>query len=133
MTSPAWSRYGSPLSGPRTLPGDEESEFFRPLVRDEVLGGGVELACVRDAGGRVAGFLGAAGGKIEMPFVDPPFHGRGIGRRLVGHAVGAWSSTAVDVNEQNKDAVGFYLRLGFEVVQPREASASTAVTPTACG
>jgi putative acetyltransferase len=90
--------------------------FFRPLVR-EAFPQMAELVCVRDGGGEVVGFLGAAEGKIEMLFIDPAWRGRGIGRRLLIHAVEEIGATTVDVNEQNEQAVGFYLRMGFEVEQ----------------
>ncbi|MCY1185657.1 putative N-acetyltransferase YjaB [compost metagenome] len=47
-----------------------------------------------------------------MLFVDPAQHGRGIGRALMEHAL-AQGARSVDVNEQNPQALGFYLRLGF--------------------
>lgn len=87
-------------------------EFFKPLVRDEFLHA-VELACVRDAAGSVVGFVGVANGKVEMLFIDPALRGQGIGRRLLRHAVDVLGATRVDVNEQNEQAVGFYLRMGF--------------------
>ncbi len=94
---------------------EADIEFFKPLVREEVHHG-VELACMRDSGGQVAGFVGVAEGKFEMLFIDPAWQGRGVGRRLLGHAVNVLGATVVDVNEQNEQAVGFYLRMGFEVV-----------------
>ena len=94
---------------------EADIEFFKPRVREEVQHG-VELACMRDSGEQVAGFVGVAEGKIEMLFIDPAWRGRGIGRRLLGHAVNVLGATVVDVNEQNEQAVGFYLRMGFEVV-----------------
>lgn len=94
--------------------GEADIAFFKPLVRDEFLPA-VELACVRDPLGGIVGFLGVAGGRIEMLFVDPAWHGRGIGRRLAEHALARFGAAEVDVNEQNERAVGFYLRVGFEV------------------
>jgi putative acetyltransferase len=38
-----------------------------------------------------------------------------VGRRLARHAVVRLGATTVDVNEQNPEAVAFYLRLGFRV------------------
>ncbi|MNP71426.1 putative N-acetyltransferase YjaB [compost metagenome] len=72
----------------------------------------MQLACLRDATGRIAGFIGTAGENVEMLFVAPDRHGRGIGRALLEHAL-AEGACKVDVNEQNPQAVGFYLRLGF--------------------
>lgn len=93
---------------------EADIQFFKPLVRDDLLRV-AELACVRDVEGEVVGFAGVADGKIEALFIHPSWHGAGIGRRLVNHAVAALGATAVDVNEQNEQAVGFYLRMGFAV------------------
>ncbi|WP_342375191.1 GNAT family N-acetyltransferase [Myxococcus stipitatus] len=90
---------------------EEDIQFFKPLVRDTYLDV-VRLTCLRDDEGRISGFIGTADGKVEMLFVDPARHGRGIGRALLEHAV-AQGARAVDVNEQNPQAVGFYLRMGF--------------------
>jgi putative acetyltransferase len=35
---------------------------------------------------------------------------------LLHHAIAAFGATELDVNEQNEQAVGFYRRMGFEVV-----------------
>ncbi len=75
----------------------------------------VSLHAARDAEGRIVGFLGVAGDRIEMLFVDPEWRGQGVGRLLATHAVDALGARALDVNEQNDQAVGFYRRLGFEV------------------
>jgi putative acetyltransferase len=90
---------------------EDDIQFFKPLVRDAYLDS-VQLACLRDAAGRIAGFIGTAGENVEMLFVDPAQHGRGIGRALLHHAL-ARGVRRVDVNEQNPQAVGFYRHLGF--------------------
>ncbi|MDE5944454.1 MAG: GNAT family N-acetyltransferase, partial [Rikenella sp.] len=63
--------------------------------------------------GRIVAFLGTADAGIEMLFVAPAERGRGIGRELVLHAVRTLGCRRVEVNEQNEQAVGFYLRMGF--------------------
>lgn len=93
---------------------DADIQFFRPLVRDGMLGA-LQLACVRDGEGKLVGFVGVHGEKIEALFVDPSLRGTGIGSRLLRHALDSLGAAAVDVNEQNEQAVGFYLRMGFEV------------------
>jgi putative acetyltransferase len=93
---------------------EADIQGLRPLVA-EAFRQPIALAAVRDEAGQVAGFLGVADGKIEMLFIHPSFRGGGAGRRLVHHAVHTLGATMVDVNEQNGQAVGFYLRMGFAV------------------
>lgn len=94
---------------------EEDILFFRPLIRNEYLYA-VSLFCTRDEQGRIVGFLGTSGDKVEMLFIDPACRGRGIGRVLLHYAVEELGLLKVDVNEQNERAVGFYRHYGFEVV-----------------
>jgi putative acetyltransferase len=93
---------------------EEDIQKMKPLVRDEYLFL-VTLFGIRDASGRVVGFLGVAGTKIEMLFIHPVARGRGIGKQLLSYATGQLGADEVDVNEQNGQAVGFYLHAGFKV------------------
>lgn len=93
---------------------EADIQFFKPAVRDDLVGA-LELACVRGADGRLAGFVGVAEDRVEALFIHPDVRGRGVGRTLLHHAVRTLGATRVDVNEQNGQAVGFYLRMGFEV------------------
>jgi putative acetyltransferase len=93
---------------------EADINIFRPLVREEV--GRVPVECVRDDQGMVVGFMIVAEGKVEALFIHPDWRGQGIGRRLFQHAIDDLGATEVDVNEQNEQALGFYLRMGFEVV-----------------
>lgn len=90
-------------------------QVMKPLILHEYLHA-VDLAAVRGESGEIVGFVGTSGRKIEMLFVAPEERGRGIGRKLVEHAVGSLGCDEVDVNEQNPQAVGFYLRMGFRQV-----------------
>ena len=94
---------------------EADIQVFKPLVR-EGLPHVAELACVRDGEGEVIGFIGVTGEQVEMLFVHPAWFYQGIGRRLLTHAVTALGATKVDVNEQNPQAIGFYRRMGFEVI-----------------
>jgi putative acetyltransferase len=69
--------------------------------------------CWKTVDGVITGFAGVAAEKIEMLFIHPAARGKGIGKQLTGFCIkdlGAWK---VDVNEQNKQAIGFYERMGF--------------------
>lgn len=93
---------------------EADLDVFRPLVRQafrEI----PQLAGLRDEDGTLIGFAGAADGKLEMLFLAPDARGRGGGSLLLAHARRAFGVTTVDVNEQNTQAVGFYLHHGFHV------------------
>jgi len=66
-----------------------------------------------DAEDRPQGFMLLDGSHMEALFIDPEVHGQGIGRQLVEHALAQHSTLTTDVNAQNAQALGFYLRMGF--------------------
>ena len=94
---------------------EADIQYFQTLLRDGALLA-VRPHCARDAAGRLLGFVGVAGERIEMLFVAPEHFGRGVGTLLLRHAVGALGAREVDVNEQNPAAAGFYARRGFRTV-----------------
>ncbi len=94
---------------------EEDIAFFLPLVREGLPQFEV-LVCTRDAAGLVSGFIGVDGQEIAALFVDPTWRSKGIGRALVNYAMNVCGATMVDVNEQNEQALGFYLKMGFRVV-----------------
>ncbi len=53
------------------------------------------------------------GSHMDALFIDPDVRGTGIGRQLLLHGLSAHKHLTTDVNEQNTQAVGFYLRMGF--------------------
>lgn len=73
------------------------------------------LAAAYDAQGRAVGFMGIAGEKLEMLFLDPAVRGQGLGRQLLQHGISRWGVRFLDVNEQNPQARGFYEHMGFRV------------------
>jgi putative acetyltransferase len=94
-------------------------ETYILLLRDHVLRrylDAVMLVCCKDSKRRILGFAGVANGRIDMLFVAPEHRGRGVGQRLLRHAVAELNAERLDVNEQNPQALGFYLHEGFEVV-----------------
>jgi putative acetyltransferase len=87
---------------------------IKPRVQGE-LEGLADVFCIRDEAGRVAGFIGFDHGKIEALFVDPSWQRAGIGRKLCDYAMKVGDATLVDVNEANRQAIDFYLHIGFFV------------------
>lgn len=92
---------------------EDDIEFFSRLVRDEYLPS-TEFIVAADAADQPVGFMGMTGNKIDALFVNPAWHGRGVGRSLVEYARSTAAVVVVDVNEQNRGARGFYARLGFQ-------------------
>ena len=71
----------------------------------------------RSEQGSITGFLGVSDQKIEMLFIDPQYMRKGIGKLLTRFAIEELRLSAVDVNEQNEEALQFYQRLGFTVTK----------------
>ncbi|MCX7292696.1 GNAT family N-acetyltransferase [Janthinobacterium sp.] len=94
---------------------DSDIAFLMPFVRDELARVAAEglLHVLRAADDVPYALLCVEHTKIEMLFVHPDHRGSGAGRSLVRHAIGSLHATAVDVNEHNTQAHGFYRHLGF--------------------
>lgn len=91
---------------------ESDIEELLPQLRDIYLSA-VELWVAVDAEDCPLGFVGLNENHVEMLFIEPGLRGKGIGRTLLDHARRSRSQMSVDVNEQNPDAVGFYLHYGF--------------------
>lgn len=94
---------------------ESDIQEIKSRMAGEYLPGVERLRCIREEG-RIVAFIGLAGTHIAMLFVRPDRRGTGCGRRLVEEAVARYGARTVDTNEQNEQATGFYLRLGFAVV-----------------
>jgi putative acetyltransferase len=91
---------------------ESDIEALLPQLRDTYLPA-VELWITVDAEDSPLGFIGLNENHVEMLFIEPDLRGRGIGRALLDHACSSRNQMSVDVNEQNPEAVGFYLHYGF--------------------
>ncbi|MDR1472395.1 MAG: GNAT family N-acetyltransferase [Synergistaceae bacterium] len=89
-------------------------DALKTVVREKLLPN-TDIVLVRDDIGKISGFAGVSGSKIEMLFVAPEYMGRGIGKRLFWHAVFEMNAHRLDVNESNLGALDFYMRLGCKV------------------
>lgn len=70
---------------------------------------------VVDAQDMPLGFMGVTQNHIDTLFIDPDYHGQGIGRILVEYIAALCASDiTVSVNEQNPSAIGFYKYMGFQ-------------------
>lgn len=97
---------------------ENEIAFYRPLVLKYVLPD-CDLYGIFSAS-RLLGFLGARTGKVEMLFLGPAQRGRGLGRLLLEFALNKLKIYNIDVNEENTEALGFYLHLGYQIVSRSE-------------
>ena len=95
---------------------EKDIQHYKPLILNQYLHM-VELVCLRDTELRIVGFAGVSANKLEMLFIAPERRGQGIGKRLLQHTIKEMGITDVDVNEQNEQAVGFYLHAGFEIIK----------------
>lgn len=98
---------------------EDDILFFKPLIREQYLFA-VDVYCIRDEEGRIPAFLGTSSEKVEMLFIHPRSQGRGLGKALLQYAVFTLKINAVDVNEQNDQAVDFYRKFGFTVTSRSE-------------
>jgi putative acetyltransferase len=69
-----------------------------------------------DGNNRVIGFLRLDGDEIESLFIAPAFRKQGLGRRFVAEAALRAETLEVEVNLQNRQAVGFYEAMGFRAI-----------------
>ena len=93
---------------------EEDIQKLLPLVREQVLPALEIWVLVRDD--EPIGFAGLDGARLEALFLDPAHFRSGGGRLLVEHARRLKGKLAVDVNQQQPEALRFYEALGFRVV-----------------
>lgn len=91
---------------------ESDIEALLPQLRDIYLPA-VELWVAVNTEDNPTGFIGLNENHVEMLFIEPDLRGKGIGRALLNHARSSRNPMSVDVNEQNREAVGFYLHYGF--------------------
>lgn len=91
---------------------ESDIQELLPQLRDNYLPA-VELWVAVDTEDSPLGFIGLNENHVEVLFIEPDLRGKGIGRALLDHARSSRQQMSVDVNEQNPEAVGFYLHYGF--------------------
>jgi len=102
---------------------EEDITYFKPLILNTYLDA-VELRCYRDDNNKIVGFFGVSDGNLEMLFMHPEERRKKIGKSLLEYAINHFDVTKVDVNEQNEQAVGFYMHCGFVTKGRSELDAS---------
>lgn len=101
---------------------DADIVYFRQRILEEYFDL-VNLYLLKNEAGTVTGFLGLSPGKIEMLFIHPDHFRKGYGNLLTDFAITHHQVTQVDVNEDNPQALQFYLQKGFRVVSRLEKDA----------
>lgn len=89
---------------------EDDIQRLYPLVRDSYLPA-LHVQVLENPDASPAGFIATSDNTVEMLFVEPAQHGRGIGRKLLDQV--RRPGLKVDVNEQNPKAHGFYRHYGF--------------------
>lgn len=98
---------------------EEDLLYYKPLILDTYFDA-VDLFAVKDNAECIIAFMGISQQKVEMLFIHPSQRGRGIGKMLLSYAISELNIHKVDVNEDNKQAVGFYKYMGFHAISRSE-------------
>lgn len=83
---------------------------------------------VMEVGGAVVGFIALIENEIGGLFLDPEFHGQGLGRALVDKAVAEKGALKVEVFKENVIGRRFYDAYGFRGSEEFVHEASGQVT-----
>ncbi|MDR0263939.1 MAG: GNAT family N-acetyltransferase [Sphingobacterium sp.] len=62
-------------------------------------------------------FFAVSDDNLEMLFVDTDYRGQGFGGVALTYVLESLQVYKVDVNEQNQQAVNFYLKKGYQLVE----------------
>lgn len=94
---------------------EDHIDTLRQLILEKYFSA-VELLCAKNENDKIMGFCGISGNNLEMLFISPDYMRQGVGSHLCRHVILKRGVTAVDVNEQNKEAIVFYKHLGFKTI-----------------
>ncbi|MBU5440192.1 GNAT family N-acetyltransferase [Tissierella sp. MSJ-40] len=78
------------------------------------------MYCYLDDKEQIQAFLFVDNDNIEMLFVHNDLRGKGVGKKLINYAIEKLNATKVDVNEENKQGIGFYKHMSFKVIDRSE-------------
>lgn len=95
---------------------EADIQSLLPIVQNQVLPNIIELWVLCSDEDAAIGFMGLSEGAIDALFIAPEYLRRGGGRALVMHAQNLKGALRVDVNEQNPEAIKFYMAQGFHIV-----------------
>ena len=98
------------------LPGLHAPDEVLAFFRDRVLAR-CEVGVAMDGNATVVGFYALSEGWIEHLYVAPSHQGRGVGSRLLRHAMGRGPALQLWTFQRNAPARRFYERHGFVAVK----------------
>lgn len=96
----------------------EDVIFYKGVI-DKIDFNLFKIYCVLSEDSSIAGFIALKDNDLEMLFLDPHFMGQGIGKILIEYAINELNITTILVNEENKSAVHFYKKHGFQEIERR--------------
>ena len=73
------------------------------------------LVAAENERGRLAGFMGIGGERLEILFLLPEHIGTGLGKELLQYGMERCGVRELTVNEENPRARSFYEHMGFHV------------------
>lgn len=94
---------------------EAEIQSLLAIVREQVLPN-LEPWVLTTNEGAAIGFMALSEGVIDALFIAPEHHRQGGGRLFVQHAKNLNRVLLVDVNEQNPEAIKFYMAQDFHIV-----------------
>ena len=102
---------------------EDEILFYRKAISDSYFDN-VELYGIRDSTtADIKAFIGLSASQVEMLFVHPDYRRQHLGAQLISFALREKNIMQVDVNEENKQALDFYLHLGYQITGRDETDA----------
>jgi putative acetyltransferase len=116
MRQPIVETWESSVRATHNFLKEEDIQFFKSFVSNMDFNS-LTVYCGLTEQKELVGFLGVDNHKLEMLFLNPQHIGKGYGKILLDYAVKKLEANELDVNEDNKNAVGFYKKYGFEVTE----------------
>lgn len=101
---------------------EEDFNYFKEVIPRDYLPN-LEVYIIAE-NGEAKGFASVAEGNLEMLFIHNDIRGKGYGKKLYEFMKEQTGLTKVDVNEQNRQAIGFYEKMGFKAIGRSEKDGS---------
>lgn len=89
--------------------------LFKTLIPESFLPQ-LKVFIVEAADGNMPAFFSVSDDNLEMLFVRDSARGKGLGKKAIAYVLEQLQIYKVDVNEQNQQAVDFYLKMGYRQV-----------------